>query len=371
MENMEKPLFSTYRLGPMELKNRIVLAPMTRCRAIGNVPNALMAEYYAQRAGAGLLITEGTSPSANGLGYARIPGIYTDDQIAGWKLVTEAVHEKGAQLFLQLMHCGRIGHPLNMPEGSKLVAPSAVPSEGQMYTDDAGMQDFPMPLAMTEKEIHEAVAEYVHAAQNAMKAGFDGVELHGANGYLLEQFLHPHTNRREDDYGGSMENRARFVLEVVEQVADAIGAFRVGIRLSPFGVANHMPTCSEPEVETMYRYLVGQLNGIGIAYVHIVDHSSMGAPEVKQSLKDSIRTLFSGAYILSGGYTSERAERDVLEGKGDLVAFGKLFISNPDLPKRLKNDWLLNEDWNQDLFYTASKEGYTDYPLYQSQKITL
>ncbi len=229
-------LYTSTTLGPLVLQNRMVMAPMTRSRATGNIPNALMADYYAQRGTAGLIITEGASPSPNGLGYARIPGIFSQAQVEGWKATTEAVHKKGAKIFLQIMHSGRISHPLNMPAGARVIAPSAVAASGEMYTDAGGMKPFPVPEAMTLEDIKSTVAEYVQGAKNAVAAGFDGIELHGANGYLLEQFIRPNSNLRTDNYGGSIENRARFVLEVVNAVIAAIGREKVGIRLSPFGV---------------------------------------------------------------------------------------------------------------------------------------
>ena len=272
-------LFSKYTLGDIELKNRIVMAPMTRCRAIGNVPNELIATYYEQRAGAGLIITEGTSPSPNGLGYCRIPGLFNEAQAEGWKLTTKAVHATGGKIFVQFMHSGRIGHSLNLPSGATLVAPSAVQAAGQIWTDQEGMKDFDMPKAMDAEELKQTIHEFEHAAVLAIKAGFDGVELHGANGYLLEQFLSPVSNQRTDEYGGSIENRCRFVLEVVDHVVAAIGAGKTSIRLSPFGVASDMP--HYPEIEETYTYLAEQLNLRGILYIHLVDHSSMGAPPVR------------------------------------------------------------------------------------------
>ena len=296
------------------------MAPMTRCRAIGNIPNELMAHYYQQRSGAGLIITEGTSPSPNGLGYARIPGIFSKQQVEGWKKITTAVHQNGGKIVVQLMHSGRISHPLNMPEGAEILAPSAVKAAGQMWTDAAMMQDFPVPKAMTPEDLVSTKAEFVSAAKNAIEAGFDGVELHSANGYLLEQFLSPVSNIRTDNYGGSIENRCRFVLEVAEAVAQAIGSDRTAIRLSPFGVASDMP--HYPEIDATYNYLSEQLDKLDIAYIHVVDHSAMGAPEVPVELKKLIRKNFKNTIILSGGYEAERAEADIQSGLGNLVAFG-------------------------------------------------
>jgi N-ethylmaleimide reductase len=358
----EYKLFTPKMVGSVELGNRIVMAPMTRSRAIGNVPNLLMAEYYKQRSGAGLIITEGTSPSPNGLGYARIPGIYSKQQVEGWKKITSAVHEGGGKIFVQLMHTGRISHPLNMPEGAQILAPSAVKAAGQMWTDSEKLQDFPVPREMTTADLLHTKAEFVTAAKNAINAGFDGVELHGANGYLLEQFLSPVSNIRKDNYGGSVENRTRFVIEVVTAVAEAIGKGKTGIRLSPYGVASDMP--HYPEIDATYRYLSEQLYKIGIAYIHLVDHSAMGAPVVSPELKKLIRKNFKNTIILSGGYDMERAEADIQSGLADLVAFGRPFINNPDLVDRFKKNWTLSQDLKMDLFYSADEKGYTDYPLF-------
>ena len=360
----EYKLLTPYKLGSIELKNRIVMSPMTRCRAIGNVPNDLIAEYYKQRSGAGLIVTEGTSPSPNGLGYARIPGIYSKQQVEGWKKVTSAVNHGGSKIFVQLMHTGRISHELNMPEGSQVLAPSAVKAAGQMWTDSHQMQDFPTPKAMTADDLSQTKAEFVTAALNAVEAGFDGVELHGANGYLLEQFLSPVSNIRTDTYGGSIENRSRFVLEVVTAVAEAIGKAKTGIRLSPFGVASDMP--HYPEIDATYTYLAEKLNSIGIVYIHLVDHSAMGAPAVPHEFKKKIRGIFKNTIVLSGGYDKERAESDIESGLGDLVAFGRPFINNPDLVERFRNNWPLTSDLNMDLFYSADEKGYTDYPVFSN-----
>jgi N-ethylmaleimide reductase len=335
------------------------MAPLTRSRATGNIPNDLMAQYYAQHASAGLIITEGTSPSPNGLGYARIPGIYSAEQIAAWKRVTAAVHPLGARIFVQLMHCGRVAHPLNLPAGARILAPSAVAAVGEMYTDAKGMQPNATPVAMTEADIKSTVEEYAQAAKNAVDAGFDGVELHGANGYLLEQFFRPTSNRRTDRYGGSIENRARFVLEVTRAVIGAIGKDKVGIRLSPFGAFNDMP--AYPTTEADYTYLAGEVNAIGLVYVHLVDHSSMGAPPVPESIKATFRSVFKRTLILSGGYDAVRAESDLEAGRCDLVAFGRPFLANPDLVTRWKTGAALNVP-DMSTFYTPGAKGYTDYP---------
>jgi N-ethylmaleimide reductase len=336
---------------------------MTRSRAIGNIPNDIMEEYYRQRSGAGLIITEGTSPSLNGLGYSRIPGIFSNPQVEGWKKVTSAVHKGGSKIFVQLMHTGRISHSLNLPEGARVLAPSAVKPTGQTWTDSKQLQDFPVPEEMTAKDIERTKKEFVDASRNSIEAGFDGVELHTANGYLLEQFLSPVSNVRKDKYGGSIENRCRFVLEVTAAVAEAIGKERTGIRLSPYGVASDMP--HYPEIDATYKYLAEKLNEIGIVYVHIVDHSSMGAPTVPLELKKMIRSIFKNSVIISGGYDLKKAEADLESGLGDLVAFGRPFLNNPDLVERLKNNWPLSQDLNFDLFYTPGEKGYSDYPAYK------
>jgi N-ethylmaleimide reductase len=332
---------------------------MTRSRAEGNVPNDLMAAYYGQRAGAGLIVTEGVAPHPDGLGYARIPGLFSAAQQEGWRKVADAVHAKGGHIFVQLMHTGRIGHPGNLPAGAEILAPSAVQAKGDMWTDAEGLQPMPSPRAMAPTDLEEAKDSFVRAARLAREAGLDGVELHAANGYLLEQFLNPGTNRRRDGYGGSLEARTRFVVEVAEAVAQAIGPDRVGIRVSPFGVFNDMPPYDQ--VEVTYLHLAKEFSRIGLAYLHVVDHSSMGAPEVPGSLKAALRKAFSGAFILSGGYDRARAEADLAAGKGDLVAFGKPFISNPDLVARLQAGAELAAP-DQGTFYTPGPAGYTDYP---------
>jgi N-ethylmaleimide reductase len=360
----EYKLLSPFHSGSLKLKNRIVMAPMTRCRAIGNVPNDLIAEYYRQRSGAGLIITEGTSPSPNGLGYARIPGIFNKQQVEGWKKTTSAVHQNGGKIIIQFMHSGRISHELNMPEGAQILAPSAVKAAGQMWTDSKQMQEFPVPKAMTAADLVQTKNEFVSAAKNAIEAGFDGVELHAANGYLLEQFLSPVSNIRTDNYGGSIENRCRYVIEVAEAVAEAIGKDKTGIRVSPYGVASDMP--NYPEIDKTYDYLSKELNNLGILYIHMVDHSAMGAPAVPLEIKKQIRENFKNTIILSGGYDNVRAEADIESGLGDLVAFGRPHINNPDLVERFKNNRPLSSDLKMDLFYSADEKGYTDYPVFSN-----
>ena len=348
-----------YQLGPIALKNRIVMAPMTRCRAIGNTPNSLMAEYYTQRAGAGLIVTEGTAPSKNGLGYARIPGLFSEEQVDGWRGVTNAVHKAGGRIVVQLMHTGRVSHLSNMPDGAEVLGPSIEICPGEMYTDGAGPQKHSAPRVMNEADIQQAIEEFVSASKNALRAGFDGVELHAANGYLIEQFLNANVNRRHDNYGGSIENRNRFAVAVAKATSAAIGADRVGIRLSPHGAFNG--TGGYADVDAQYLALTNELSKIGLLYVHLVDHSSMGAPTVPDELKQAIRKAFGGSLILSGGFAHDTADAALLASKGDLVALARPFLANPDLLVRWEKGAELNAP-DPATFYTPGPKGYTDYP---------
>jgi len=319
----------------------------------------MMAEHYAARADGGLLITEGTAPAANGCGYPRIPGLWSEEQIAGWKTVTDAVHAAGGHIAVQLMHTGRVGHPSNMPAGAEILAPSAVQAPGEMFTDQQGPQPHPTPRAMTGDEVEAAIEGFVTAARNAIAAGFDAVELHGANGYLIDQFISPNTNLRQDQWGGDIEGRGRFALEVARRTAATIGADRLGIRLSPFGVFNGIQPWES--VAADFVSLAGHLGALGLAWLHIVDHSSMGAPPVPEDLKASIREACGGSIILSGGYDRERADADLAAGKGALVAFGRPFIANPDLVSRLRTGApLAAPDFGT--FYSPGPMGYNDYP---------
>ncbi|MEM7415869.1 MAG: alkene reductase [Gemmatimonadota bacterium] len=358
----EYSLFSSYDLDGTALANRAVMAPMTRSRAIGSVPNELMATYYRQRASAGLIVTEGTAPSANGLGYARIPGVYNQEQADGWRLVTDAVHEEGGRIFCQLMHTGRVTHPGNLPEGARVVGASAVAlEETKMWVDaEGGAVEMPVAEEMSGEEVEATIEEFVHATQLSIGAGFDGVELHGANGYLIDQFINPHTNRRSDEWGGSWEARNRFAQEVARRCVAAVGGGRVGIRLSPYGVFNEMPHFDE--TDEAYVALASELGRIGVAYIHIVDHAAMGAPAVPDALKDRMREAFGRTFILSGGYDFARANADLDAGRADLVAFGRPFLANPDLLQRFADGAALN-DPRMDFFYTPGEEGYTDYPV--------
>jgi len=358
-ETKEAILFEPVTIHGLTLKNRIVMAPMTRCRAIGNVPNDLMIKYYEQRASAGLIITEGTSPSPNGIGYARTPGIFTEQQIAAWKKITQAVHAKGGKIVVQLMHVGRVAHPANMLPNAKIVAPSPIAYNGQMWTDLLGMQAVPVPNEMTTEEVKQAIQEFVNGAKNAIEAGFDGIELHGANGYLIEQFINPHTNKRTDAYGGTFEKRCQFLIETTQKVIDAIGKEKVGIRISPFSTFNDMTVYEE--TAATYEYLVKKLKDLDILYLHIMDIAAKNTSGGNE-LISKIRTTFKNILILTGGYTKESAAGALIEKRADLIGFGNKFISNPDLVERLKNNVNLNEA-NQTLFYSAGEEGYLDYPL--------
>lgn len=332
------------------------MAPMTRSRAISNIPNELMAEYYSQRTGAGLIVTEGTAPAPEGSGYPRIPGIYNEEQIAGWKKVTNAVHEGGSKIFLQLMHTGRIGHEANLQGGMKIVGPSDIKAAGQIFTDAHGMQDHSIPVALTTAGVKEVILGYVTAAKNAVEAGFDGVEIHGANGYLVEQFLNPHVNNRTDEYGGSIEARAAFALQVATGIADAIGKDKTAIRFSPYSTLGDLPEYDKQEVHDTYAYLARELDAAGIAYLHIGL-----SPAIPQGTLGMIRDTFGGTLVLCNGFTPETAEDALLEGKADLVAFGRSFIANPDLDKRIAEDATLNSP-DFSTAYTPGASGYTDYP---------
>ncbi len=354
-------LFDHYTARNLPLQNRIVMSPMTRSRAVeNNTPNSLMAQYYAQRASAGLIVTEGTSPSPNGLGYARIPGLFNQAQIDGWKLVTSAVHAHGGKIVVQLMHTGRVSHLSNLPKGAEVLSPTAEICPGEMYSDSMGMQAHSAPRAMTKADIDQAVEEFKQASINAIQAGFDGVEIHAANGYLIEQFLNANVNTRTDAYGGSGAARNKFVLDIVHSVTKAIGADKVGIRLSPFGAFNN--TGAFEGVEQQYLDLVGEISNLGLLYLHVLDHSAMGAPAVPHDFKQKLRQAFNGPFISAGGFDADSAEKTLQAGEADLIGFGRAFIANPDLVKRMKNHLALNTP-DMNTFYTADAKGYTDYPI--------
>lgn len=348
--------FEPVRIPGATLANRIALAPMTRSRAgEGGVATALVTEYYTQRASAGLLISEGIQPSAVGQGYPFTPGLHSAEQVAAWRGVTDSVHAAGGRIFAQLMHSGRIGHPSLLPDGLVPVAPSAVAARGQLFTGD-GMKDFVTPHELTGAEVRETVAAYALAARNAVEAGFDGVELHGANGYLIHQFLAPGSNLRTDEWGGPVENRIRFAVEVVRAVAAAIGAERTALRVSPGNTYNDI---SEPDPQPAYEALVKELDGLGLAYLHVMEHGP-GARETTLAL----RKQFSGPLVLNPateGPTDHRALTLIEDGTADLLAFGALFLANPDLPERLRTEGPYNTP-DPSTFFGGDARGYTDYP---------
>ncbi|VAW60973.1 N-ethylmaleimide reductase [hydrothermal vent metagenome] len=353
-------MFEAFDLCGIELSNRLVMSPMTRSRATGNIPNDLMVKYYSQRADAGLIITEGVAPSANGLGYPRIPGIYNKKQIDGWRKITDAVHEKGGKIFIQIMHTGRISHSENMEKNTTILAPSAISASGKMHTDSRGMLAFPVPRKMTLSEIAQAQLEHVKAAENAIISGFDGVELHGANGYLIDQFINPGSNHRTDIYGGNKEKRCKFAIEVAQQVASAIGENKTGIRLSPYGTYNDMALFDE--MDDTFEYLAGEFGKLNLNYIHIVDHSSQGAPQVTDTVKSKIQKSFGGNIIASGGLNKEKAGLILSEQKANLVAFGQAFLANPDMVNKFKKNIPLNQP-NYEYFFTPGERGYNDYPV--------
>lgn len=358
-------LFDPFSARSLQLANRIVMAPLTCSRATPqHTPNELMATYYGQRAEAGLIITEGTSPSLNGLGYPRIPGLYDAAQVHAWKATTKTVHERGGKIFVQFMHCGRVAHVDNLPAGAEVLGPGSNVCPGEMFTDTRGMQSHSPPRAMTADDIADVIDEYVVAAKLSVDAGFDGVELHGANGYLIEQFLNPLVNQRTDGYGGSNERRNRLALEIARATVAAIGRDRVGMRLSPYGVFNG--TAEFPELQSQYLELAHSLSALGLLYLHLVDHSSMGAPPVPDAFKLRLRAAFDGLLILSGGFDHASAEKALLDKRGDLVAFGRPFLANPDLVTRMRENAPLSVP-DESTFYVPGAKGYTDYPTLATQ----
>ncbi|MFI3276762.1 alkene reductase [Vibrio sp.] len=363
---MINALFQPIQLGNIELKNRIVMPPMTRSRATqpGNSANEMMAAYYAQRASAGLIVAEGTQISPLGQGYAWTPGIYSQEQIAGWKKVTDAVHDKGGVIFAQLWHVGRVTHPDNIG-GEQPISSSAIKAENVKVfidsgTDEPGFVDVVEPREMTKEDIKEVVEQYRQAALNAIEAGFDGIELHAANGYLINQFIDSEANNRTDEYGGSTENRLRFLGEVVEAMVEAIGADRVGVRLAPFTSLNG--TVDATPVET-YTAAAAYLNLYKIVYLHIAEVDWDDAPETPKAFKAAVREAFKGVLIYAGKYDSERGEQAVAEGVTDMIGFGRPFVANPDLPARIQNGFPLAPHDPNTLFGGAEK-GLTDYPEY-------
>ncbi len=365
---MSKKLFQPLKLGLVELANRITMAPMTRSRTTqpGDIANTLMAEYYAQRASAGLIITEATQISPQGQGYSFTPGIYSPEQIAGWRLVTDAVHNAGGRIFLQLWHVGRMSHESFHADG-KPVAPSALSADAQVWvvdpkTGQGGMVDCPIPRALEADEIPAVIEDFRKGAANAMAAGFDGVEIHAANGYLIDQFLRRSSNHRTDQYGGSQENRIRFLNEVAEAVVGEVGAERTGIRLSPYITQRNM--ADDQIIETILK-AAQALERIGLAYIHLSEADWDDAPAVPQQFRHDLRAVYSGAIIVAGKYTQERGEKIIAAGLADLVAFGRPFIANPDLPRRFHENLPLAEFDGSTLF-GGIRKGYADYLAYDA-----
>jgi N-ethylmaleimide reductase len=354
-------LFSPYRLGPIDLQNRMVMAPMTRNRAgQGNVPTPLNATYYQQRASAGLIVAESAQVSPQGVSYPATPGIHTDEQVAGWKLVVEAVHKKGGKIFLQLCHGGRISHPSLQPNGALPVAPSAIAAQGQLFTF-SGMQDFVVPRALEAKEIPGIVADFAEGALRARVAGFDGIELHAASGYLLDQFLRDGSNQRTDSYGGSVQNRVRFLREVTEAVISVWGAERVGVRFSPVSDFNSM-TDSDPHAT--FGYAAEVMQQLNVGYLHVVDPVGPdAAPGPRITL--TIRNKYHGTLIANGGYDLQSGNAVIASGEADLVSFGVLFLANPDLPARFERGGTQLNSPQRSTFYGGDQRGYTDYPFLQ------
>ncbi len=364
-------LFSPLQIGPYHLRHRVAMAPLTRMRAEkpGLAPRPLNVEYYAQRATpGGLIIAEASPVMATGFGNPGVPGIYTEAQIAGWREVVDAVHAKGGIIFLQLWHVGRVSHSSFQPGGALPVAPSAVaiPSEFKAMTADGKVAPYETPRALETGEIPGVIDAYRQGAKNALKAGFDGVEIHGANGYLIEQFLQSHSNLRTDQYGGGIENRVRFLMEVTQAAIEVWGANRVGVRLSPHGIANGS---GEADPMPLYTHAIQSLNPLGLAYLHFIEPRSSGAgrAEVNHQNVPSAMVLFrpvwKGVLITAGGFTGETAEAAIADGHADAIAFGRIFISNPDLPRRLQRGYPLTP-YNRATFYGGEEKGYTDYPVH-------
>jgi N-ethylmaleimide reductase len=349
MNNLWQPV----KIGNMNLQHRLGLAPMTRSRAkLDGTPGDLAAEYYAQRASLGLLISEGTQPSDDGQGYTTTPGIYTDAHVAGWKKITDAVHKAGGHLYVQIMHAGRIAHPDNTPHHRQPVAPSAISADAPMFTP-TGMQNTPTPRALTNAEVKQTVKDFAYSAKRAIEAGADGVEIHGANGYLIEQFIAPNANTRIDEYGGSIENRARFAIEVAKAVATEIGADRTGIRLSPLNTAGGL--IEGPDAPALYRYLVAELNKLNLAYLHILHTGD-------ENLLQDIRKAWKHPLLVNRPNAArDKLDHDLMTGIADLVPVAKMALANPDLVARLKKNAPLNEP-NPVTFFGGGAAGFTDYP---------
>ncbi|PLW83846.1 alkene reductase [Kineobactrum sediminis] len=367
MTNSDDPLFQPYKLGLLTLPNRVLMSPLTRSRSSqpGDIPNEMNAEYYRQRASAGLIISEATQVSPQGKGYAFTPGIHSPEQVEGWRKVADAVHSAGGRIYMQLWHVGRISHTALQPNGEKPVAPSAIAPKGaQTYISaDSGMVDIPEPRALETSEMQNIVDQFRDGARNARDAGFDGVEVHAANGYLLDEFLKSGTNHRRDQFGGSVENRVRLPLMVVEAVVDVWGKHSVGVRVSPTGSFNDM--YDDNPVETFGEF-ARRLNDLDIAFIEVVEDSFQGnlADGRPENVIDAIQAGFKGTYIANGAYSAEEARKRLRAGRCDLVTFGRLFIANPDLPERFHQNAPLNE-WDDSTFYGGDEHGYIDYPPLQ------
>ncbi|WP_370263258.1 alkene reductase [Limnobacter sp.] len=353
-------LFQPGKIGGIEVKNRVVMAPLTRCRAdeaAGDIPGSPMnVLYYTQRANAGLIISEGTQVAPGGKGYMATPGIYSEQQIEGWKPITQAVHAAGSKIVAQIWHVGRITHP-NLTGGLDPIAPSAIAPGVVAYTHQ-GKVDIPVPHAMSVTEIQDVIAQFRQGAANAMRAGFDGVEIHGANGYLIDQFLRDGANQRTDAYGGTVENRARFALELVDAVVAEIGADKVGIRLSPLTPFNNL---SDSNPQALFSYLIQELDKRNIGFIHMIEGATGGDRNVPGFDYQAARRSFKGSWIVNNGYTREMAIEAVQEKRADAVSFGRLYIANPDLVERLKQNAPMNEP-DPNTFYVPGEKGYTDYP---------
>ena len=363
----QSDLFQPVKVGSCVLTNRIVMAPLTRSRAAPDgIPRPLMVEYYEQRSSAGLIIAEGTNISPQGRGYAFTPGIYSEPQVEAWRNITGAVHRRGGHIFVQLWHVGRVSHPSLQPSGALPVAPSAIRPQGTTAYTEAGFQPCVTPRALETDEIPGIIEDYCRAAKHALAAGFDGVEIHAANGYLIEQFLRDSTNKRNDAYGGSREKRARFLLEVTEAVARVCGAGRVGVRLSPVSPANDIGPDSDPEA--VYSYVVEHLNPFGLAYIHVIEGATQGPREVPNGFDLQIlRRAFKGLYIGNNGYDLTLALHARQRNLADLIAFGRLYIANPDLVERLRIGAPLNTP-DRTTFFGGGAQGYTDYPFLTAEE---
>ncbi|TCN58933.1 alkene reductase [Flavobacterium circumlabens] len=369
---MKTDIFKPAEIGFLQVKNRIAMAPMTRARNAAGIPDENNALYYAQRSGAGLIITEGTAISKTAKGVLYIPGLYTAAQVEGWKSVTQAVHEKGSTIFSQLWHVGRVSHTSNQPGGIAPVGPSAIQAQNTSAWgyNEHGIEGFvpaSKPKALSSGEVKGVVNDFVKAAENAVAAGFDGVEIHGANGYLIEQFLNPFVDNRTDEYGGSIENRSRFLLEIIDAAIAAIGNKKVGIRLTPYGGLGDLPHYDE--IEATYKYLAQELKKRNIVYIHLMDQQSKGSHALPDGFTEHFRSWYDGIIILAGSMDREKSEQLINAGIIDIAGFGEPFISNPDLVERLQNNWELTKP-NRDLHYGLGNHGYTDWETYR-QPVTI